>query len=129
MDLLFYAKAKAVINVIIPVDVLIELKNDGVVEVSNKIFKKYIGGLANIMVVNPDKVLSHSESIREISGVYSKVGYTSCIITLDEKQYTHDPTKNIIVVSPQQIILTLLILYGIAPQQFSSIIDEWLEKK
>lgn len=128
MDFMFYIKAKFKdTNNIIPIDVLMELKDDSEDFVTKKSFKRWINFLARIMIVDPDVKLSHSEAVSKIAGVFNKAGYRSCIITLNKELYKKDEERGILVVIPHEILITLMIYYGIGPIQFKSIVDEWLE--
>lgn len=128
MDLLYYVRGKycSSLNVIIPVDVLIEMKKEGNEDVQKKKFKRWMPSLAKILEVNPDVEYSHDESVIKLAQEFRKAEYNCCILTFEPELYKKIVNDNIKVGSPIDLIFAIILNYSIIPPVYKKIIDEWL---
>ena len=129
VDLLgFIKKNKVPIDIFLPVDCLIELKNEKKKYVSSPTFIRMINSLFSLIEVNPDEELSESTAVRELAEEYSKIGYTIIILTLSKDKYVENVTNKIFVKKPEDVLMMVAFFCAMFEPLYK-LFESWFEEE
>lgn len=105
VDLLgFIKKNKLPIDIFLPVDCLIALREENKRWVNSETFRRMINSLFSIIEVNPDEDMNEITAVKELAEEYSKMGYDLIVLTLNKKEYdNHNP--KIYIKKPEEILI------------------------
>lgn len=130
MDLLSRLKEDDIVlpEIFIPVDVLIEMENDGKKYVKNKDFIDALNTFMKVKEVDPEKEFSGNDAVYEMAKQFSKNKKKIIILTTNKKPYTQ--TSSIFILSVKEMFFRIIIIYNLLCEKFTdklrNIFENWL---
>ena len=129
MDLFLFLRYRRPVNIVIPVDVLIEMEKEGKRWVSNESFLKLLNALALIKEVNPEIELTAKDAIIKITEKYKEQGIPCVILTRNKIDYSSLDGGITKVTMASEILIAAILMYKVMPQEVKNVYDSWLKVK
>ena len=129
MDLFLFLKYRRPLNIVIPVDVLIEIEIEGKKWVANESFLKLLNAIALIKEVNPEVDLTAKQAVIKIAEKYKEQGIPCVIITKNKSDCSSVDGGVVKVVMANELLIAIIFMYKVMPQEVKNVYDSWLSEK